>query len=78
MKAALLGDRGVVKVAGEDARKFLNGLLTTDIAKVSPRARHVRRPAHAAGQDHGRHDRGRGAGARMAAASSSIARARSP
>ena len=36
MKAALLGDRGVVKVAGEDARKFLNGLLTTDIAKVSP------------------------------------------
>ena len=36
MKAALLGDRGVVKVAGEDARKFLNGLLTTDIAKVTP------------------------------------------
>jgi len=36
MKAALLGDRGVVKVAGEDARKFLNGLLTTDIARVSP------------------------------------------
>ena len=36
MKAALLGDRGVVKVAGDDARKFLNGLLTTDIAKVSP------------------------------------------
>ena len=37
MKAALLGERGVVKVAGEDARKFLNGLLTTDVAKVSPR-----------------------------------------
>jgi folate-binding protein YgfZ len=36
MKAALLPDRGVVKVAGEDARKFLNGLLTTDIAKVTP------------------------------------------
>jgi folate-binding protein YgfZ len=36
MKAALLGERGVVKVAGEDARKFLNGLLTTDIAKVTP------------------------------------------
>lgn len=36
MKAALLPERGVVKVAGEDARKFLNGLLTTDIAKVSP------------------------------------------
>jgi len=26
----------VVKVAGDDARKFLNGLLTTDIAKVTP------------------------------------------
>mgnify|MGYP003694464125 CR=1 FL=1 len=26
MKAALLPDRGVVKVAGDDARKFLNGL----------------------------------------------------
>jgi folate-binding protein YgfZ len=36
MKAALLPDRGVVKVAGGDARKFLNGLLTTDIAKVTP------------------------------------------
>ncbi len=36
MKAALLPDRGVVKVAGEDARKFLNGLLTADLAKVSP------------------------------------------
>src|SRR5436305_5337921 len=36
MKAALLPDRGVVKVAGEEARKFLNGLLTADIAKVSP------------------------------------------
>ena len=36
MKAALLPDRGVVKVAGADARTFLNGLLTTDIAKVTP------------------------------------------
>ncbi|HKS61418.1 MAG TPA: folate-binding protein [Xanthobacteraceae bacterium] len=36
MYAALLPDRGVVKVAGEDARKFLNGLLTTDIADVAP------------------------------------------
>jgi folate-binding protein YgfZ len=36
MKAAVLPERGVVKVAGEDARKFLNGLLTTDIAKVTP------------------------------------------
>jgi folate-binding protein YgfZ len=38
MKAALLPDRGVVKVAGEDARKFLNGLLTADLAKVSPQS----------------------------------------
>src|SRR5438128_613286 len=36
MKAALLPERGVVKVAGEDARKFLNGLLTADIANVTP------------------------------------------
>jgi hypothetical protein len=36
MKAALLPERGVAKVAGEDARKFLNGLLTADIAQVTP------------------------------------------
>jgi tRNA-modifying protein YgfZ len=36
MKAALLPDRGVVKVAGLDARTFLNGLLTADVTKVSP------------------------------------------
>jgi folate-binding protein YgfZ len=36
MKAALLAERGVVKVVGDDARKLLNGLLTTDIGKVSP------------------------------------------
>jgi len=36
MKAALLPDRGVVKVAGADARTFLNGLLTTDFTKVTP------------------------------------------
>src|SRR6185312_17246249 len=33
--AALLPDRGVVKVAGADARRFLNGLATNDIAKVA-------------------------------------------
>ena len=38
MKAALLPDRGVVKVAGDDARKFLNGLLTADMAKVTPQS----------------------------------------
>jgi tRNA-modifying protein YgfZ len=36
MKAALLPDRGVIKVAGDDARGFLNGLFTNDIGKVSP------------------------------------------
>jgi len=36
MKAALLPDRGVVKVAGDDARQFLNGLATNDIGKVTP------------------------------------------
>jgi tRNA-modifying protein YgfZ len=36
MRAAFLPDRGVVKVAGEDARNFLNGLVTTDVALVRP------------------------------------------
>jgi folate-binding protein YgfZ len=36
MKAALLPDRGVVKVAGDDARGFLNGLITGDMTKVAP------------------------------------------
>src|SRR6266496_1119525 len=36
MKAALLPDRGVVKVGGLDARKFLNGLVTADVGKVEP------------------------------------------
>ena len=36
MKAALLPDRGVIKVAGTDARKFLNGLVTADMGKVTP------------------------------------------
>jgi tRNA-modifying protein YgfZ len=36
MKAAFLPDRGVVKVSGEDARNFLNGLVTTDVALVRP------------------------------------------
>ena len=38
MQAALLTDRGVVKVAGGDARGFLNGLATNDIGKVSPQS----------------------------------------
>lgn len=36
MQAALLPDRGVVKVAGDDARRFLNGLVTNDMGKAAP------------------------------------------
>jgi hypothetical protein len=36
MKAAFLPDRGVVKVSGEGARDFLNGLVTTDIDLIRP------------------------------------------
>src|SRR6478752_2261946 len=36
MKAAFLRDRGVIKVGGEDARNFLNGLVTTDVTLVGP------------------------------------------
>ena len=36
MKAAFLPDRGVVKVSGEDARSFLNGLVTTDVTELKP------------------------------------------
>ena len=38
MKAALLPDRGVVKIAGDDARPFLNGLLTADVTQVTPQS----------------------------------------
>ncbi|MBV8925032.1 MAG: folate-binding protein YgfZ [Bradyrhizobium sp.] len=36
MKAAFLPDRGVVKISGEDARNFLNGLVTTDVTEIAP------------------------------------------
>jgi hypothetical protein len=38
MQAALLPDRGIVKVAGDPAPQFLNGLFTCDIGKVAPGA----------------------------------------
>ena len=38
MKAALLPDRGVVKVAGDGARSFLHGLVTADILELKPGA----------------------------------------
>ena len=36
MKAAFLADRGVVKVAGDDARNFLHGLVSADILNLAP------------------------------------------
>ena len=36
MHAALLPERSVVKVIGDDARRFLNGLASNDIGKVAP------------------------------------------
>ena len=39
MKAALLPDRGVVKVAGDGARNFLHGLVTADMLELDARAR---------------------------------------
>jgi tRNA-modifying protein YgfZ len=36
MKAALLPDRGVVKVSGDAARKFLHGLVTADMLSLTP------------------------------------------
>ena len=36
MKASFLPDRGVVKVSGEAARDFLNGLVTTDVTLLRP------------------------------------------
>src|SRR6185312_3528617 len=38
LQAALLPDRGVVKVSGDDARGFLNGLFTVDVMKMTPGA----------------------------------------
>lgn len=36
MDAALLPDRGVVKVTGDDARRFLHGLVTADVNNIGP------------------------------------------
>jgi folate-binding protein YgfZ len=36
MKAALLPDRAVIKVIGDDARKFLHGLITADMLALTP------------------------------------------
>src|SRR5215207_8722438 len=36
MPTAQLADRGVVRVAGEDAKTFLDGLATCDLDRVAP------------------------------------------
>ena len=36
MKAAFLPDRGVIKVSGDDTRRFLDGLVTTNVELVQP------------------------------------------
>jgi tRNA-modifying protein YgfZ len=36
MKAALLPERGVIKVVGDGARKFLHGLVTADVLNLKP------------------------------------------
>jgi tRNA-modifying protein YgfZ len=36
MKAALLPDRGVIKVVGDEARNFLHGLVSADILGLKP------------------------------------------
>ena len=36
MKSAFLADRAVIKVIGDDARKFLHGLVTADMLSLTP------------------------------------------
>jgi hypothetical protein len=36
MNAALLPDRGIVRLSGDDSRRFLNGLITADVTKPAP------------------------------------------
>jgi hypothetical protein len=38
MKAALLPDRGVIKVVGDEARTFLHGLVSADVLALTPGA----------------------------------------
>lgn len=36
MPVAMLDDRGVLKISGEDARSFLQGMVTCDMDKIAP------------------------------------------
>ena len=38
MPSVHLADRGVVRVSGEDAKTFLDNLITCDLDRVSPQA----------------------------------------
>ncbi|WP_445501611.1 CAF17-like 4Fe-4S cluster assembly/insertion protein YgfZ [Microvirga sp. G4-2] len=38
MPSVHLADRGVVRVSGEDAKNFLDGLITCDLGRISPEA----------------------------------------
>ena len=38
MPSAFLDDRGLLRIAGQDARSFLQGLVTCDMDKISPQA----------------------------------------
>jgi tRNA-modifying protein YgfZ len=38
MKSALLPDRGVIKVVGDEARNFLHGLVSADVLELKPGA----------------------------------------
>jgi len=38
MPSAFLDDRGLLRIAGEDARSFLQGLVTCDMDRISPQA----------------------------------------
>ena len=56
-KAAMLEDRGVISLSGEDATSFLQGLLTNDVERLHPKRSALWGAAHAARQDFVRHDR---------------------
>ena len=46
----VLAERGLVSLRGDDARGLLQGVISTDIERVTPAIGELRRPAHTAGQ----------------------------
>ena len=47
---ALLEDRGVLEIKGEDSRDFPQDLITADVDKAGPKRGALRRAADAPGQ----------------------------